>query len=318
MSENILYRYELYPVPLADYYSEFGYRWMLYSPLAQSFAFVTSEEKQQIEQQLVETGRIQQDDLYEQLIGQQESQPHNYVDNPNDVYAITILPNNICNFSCSYCYAAKGHAKDQLDIETIKTVLDFFIDPDRLSRRNLYISFGGGGEPLLSWELLKYTLNYSDELARRHQFTIHYSFASNGSVMNQEIIDAIHKYNIKTNISFDVLPEIQAMQRKNYSLVCSTLDTLLSHEIYPTINAVITPANVDKQVQMVEHLHQKFPLLRRVSFDYVVDGGLYADSDALRRFYEDYTKNFFQARRLGKQYGLEVSSIKYHNTEQLK
>ena len=77
MSENILYRYELYPVPLADYYSEFGYRWMLYSPLAQSFAFVTSEEKQQIEQQLVETGRIQQDDLYEQLIGQQESQPHN-------------------------------------------------------------------------------------------------------------------------------------------------------------------------------------------------------------------------------------------------
>lgn len=69
---------------------------------------------------------------------------------------------------------------------------------------------------------------------------------------------------------------------------------------------------------MVEQVHQRFPKLRRLSFDYVVDANLYALPEQLMSFYDAYIDNFFKARALGKKYNIVVSSIKYHNLEQIK
>lgn len=311
-----LYSHNIYPVHISDYLR--GYcndRYLLYSPLAGVMAVADGSDVDRMNRELGEHGVIYGEE--QAMLNYNPPRP-NFVTDPHDVFALTILPNNICNFSCSYCYAARGHGHDELSDDTIRAVLDYFIDPERLSRRDLYISFGGGGEPLLSWPKMKLALEYSDALALKHGFTIRYSFASNGSVMNDEIINAIHRYNIKTNISFDILEDVQNAQRRNYERVCHTLDTLLAHDITPTINSVITPLNVVRQCEMVERVHDRFPGLRRLSFDYVVDGNLFEAVEELKKFYDTYIDNFFQAQKLGMQYGISVSSIKYHNLEQIK
>lgn len=43
---------------------------------------------------------------------------------------------------------------------------------------------------------------------------------------------------------------------------------------------------------MVEQVHQRFPKLRRLSFDYVVDANLYALPEQLMSFYDAYIDNF--------------------------
>jgi len=246
------------------------------------------------------------------------SQVNSYAQSPQEVFALTILPNNICNFSCSYCYAAKSHSTDTIDKGKLKATLDFFIDPTRISRRDIYISFGGGGEPFISWQTMKFAIEYANELAQKNGFNLNFSFASNGSIMNEDIISVIKRYRIKANISFDILEDIQNKQRKNYAEVCNTLDLLLDSEIYPTINAVITPANVALQEQMVKHIHNRFPKLKRLSFDSVVDAHLFDSPQPLREFYDCYTEHFFKARSLGHQYGITVSCIKHHNLELIK
>lgn len=278
-------------------------RWLVYSPLTHSM--VVADE----------------DNLYEakiRLMAPHSSPQLNYVTSPRNVFALTILPNNICNFACSYCYAAKGHGSDEIDTDTLRTVLDYFVDPFRTSRHDLYISFGGGGEPLLSWEKMLFAIEYSNALAKKGGINIHYSYASNGSVINDEIVSTIKKYNIKSNVSFDILEDVQNLQRRNYDTVCRTLYILLDNDISPTINSVITLANVERQCEMVEHIHRRFPKLVRLSFDYVVDGQLFDSTEALRRFYNRYTDNFYRARRLGGNYGISVSSIKHHNLSLLK
>ena len=312
------YKKNLFPVRTADYVSQLPYEYILYSPLAHSMVGVNADELVQLHEELRTHGRFIQAELQQQLINDQEEPVPNFVDNPNEVFALTILPNNICNFSCSYCYAAKGHGRDELEEQSLRTVLDFFIDAQRTQRRDLYISFGGGGEPLLSWEKVKFVLRYADELAQQQGFTIHYSFASNGSIMHDDLIDTIRKYKIKTNISFDILEEVQNVQRKHYNKVCHTLDMLLAHDILPTINSVITPLNVMRQEEMVKEVHYRFPPLKRLSFDYVVDAHLCQTTDELQALYDTYTEQFFQAMETGKQWGITVSSIKYHNLEQIK
>lgn len=314
---DLFYQRDLFPVRVADYVPGTPYSIVIYSPLAHSLVAIDEESFSHIKEELEAIGEFKDADI-QKLIDEQEEPVPNYVDNPNRVYAMTILPNNICNFSCSYCYAAKGHGINELNNDTLHSALDFFIDARRIQRKHLYISFGGGGEPLLSWEKIKETLRYAEELAKHQGFILHYSFASNGSIMRDDIIEAIQKYNIKVNISFDILEDIQNVQRKHYDKVCNTLDILLKHDIIPTINSVITPLNVTRQEEMVVELHRRFPKLKRVSFDYVVDAALYQTTNELQNFYDSYTNHFFQARETGKRLGVCVSSIKLHNLEQIK
>lgn len=315
---DFLYALNLFPIKIADYLSSSLASWVIYSPLARRMILMDEKEFQSLRKEIETSGRFSQEELQKELIDNQIVPEFNYVDSPHDVFALTILPNNICNFSCSYCYAAKGHGHDELDIQTLRTVLDFFINRKRIKRQHLYISFGGGGEPLLSWEKVKFVLQYADELAISQDFIIHYSFASNGSIINDDMIDSIKKYHIKTNISFDILEDIQNVQRKHYNKVCKTLDLLLEHDIYPTINSVITPLNVGRQEEMVMEIYRRFPKLKRLSFDYVVDAKLYDTVDGLQAFYDEYTQHFFSAQKIGEDLGITVSSIKYHNLEQIK
>lgn len=320
INEKIFIDRQLFPIQIKDYLSsaKWDNKILLYSPLAHSFVVIENEQLYVLAAQLEHNGRFDDEELNRKMIESVHTPLPNYVTSPNDVFAITILPNNICNFSCSYCYAAKGHGKDEISKEKLKTVIDFFINPQRINRKDLYISFGGGGEPLLSWDKVLYAIEYSDKLAKKHGFNIHFSYASNGSIMTDKIIEAIHLYNIKVNVSFDILEDIQTQQRKNYHQVCKTLKILTSNGVSPTINSVITPLNVALQCEMVGNIHVNFPGLHRLSFDYVVDGKLFDNPKQLRDFFNQYTYHFFKARTLGEKYGISVSSIKHHNLSQLK
>ncbi len=312
-----LQRHDIYPIPLSDYLSDESDKYVFYSPLSHELVVKSAAEANSIISEFNKSGQISEP-IIKSWISERDLPEINYVNTPKEVYALTILPNNICNFSCNYCYAAKGHGRDQIDDETLKAVLDFFVDSKRIKREHLYISFGGGGEPLLSWAKIKLILEYSEFLAKKHGKTIHYSFASNGSVISDEIIEYIKRYDIKVNISFDILEDMQNIQRGHYTRVCQTLDILLEADITPTINSVITPTNVNLQEDMVREVIRRFPKLKRLSFDYVVDGELYDTVSELEKFYDKYITNFFRARQLGKDFSIEVSSIKYHNLEQLK
>lgn len=240
--------------------------------------------------------------------------PNDIIQSPHETCSLTILPNSKCNFSCSYCYASKGHTGEELSIFKLEKTIDFFIDPKRTSNRNLYISFGGGGEPFLSWDIMKHALDYASQKANKFGFTIHFSFASNGSVISKEIIDTIKHNNVKANISFDILEDIQNLQRKNHSLVSTNIISLLASNIKPSLNTIITPANVFRQEEMVLEIASKYPGLERLSFDPVIDEKLASNNTDLKDFYSSYTKGFFEARRLGKKYGIDVNSILLRNT----
>jgi radical SAM protein with 4Fe4S-binding SPASM domain len=318
MDKAVFIERNLFPIETSNYLSGFEADYLLYSPLSKSFIFAGKDKLELLQEELISDGKVKDEDIQSQLIDTAIIPEESYAHTPQEIFALTILPNNICNFSCSYCYAAQGHSKDTLSKEKLKCTLDFFIDPERISRRDLYISFGGGGEPFISWDIVKYAIEYGSSLAEKHGFKLNFSFASNGSIINDEIVESIKKYRIKANISFDILEEIQNLQRKNYLQVCETLHILLDNEIYPTVNSVITPANVALQEQMVEHAHNCFPKLKRLSFDSVVDGNLFDKPVQLNAFYDKYIRHFFTAQELGEKYDITVSCIKHRNLELIK
>lgn len=310
--------FQLFPIEKSRYLDKDDAGFVLYSPLAHDFIEVDDIQLNELRRQLKDNGCFQDANLQQRLLDLRKTPETNHVTTPDKAYAMTVLPNNICNFSCSYCYAAKGRGKEELSIDTLKTVLDFFVDPQRISRRDLYITFGGGGEPMISWDKVKFCVEYADHLAQKYGFTIVYSYVTNGSIVSDDILATVKKHNIKVSVSFDILQDIQNRQRGNYQKVCDTLNVYLAHGITPSVNAVITPVNADRQREMVEELHRKFPKIKKISFDFVVDGDLFDKPEQLEDFMTKYILGFYDAQSLSDSYGMRLTSLKYQNLQKLK
>lgn len=233
------------------------------------------------------------------------------VRSPYDIKVLTILLNQVCNFSCAYCYSAKGRSKAVLSMDTVAPVLDFFITRERGKR--LQIVFSGGGDPLLSFDSFRNTVDYARSLAEKQGVTLDFGVVTNGSLLKDETIEYLKSADIGLVVSFDVLKDVHDVQRSHYDVVASTLDKLFNAGMYPGIRSTITPLNVSRQKEMVEELHSRFPKAGCVAFEAVINEKLFPDTVCLRNFYEAFVDNFFLARETGKSLGIEVGNTEFMN-----
>lgn len=229
------------------------------------------------------------------------------VESVSDLQKMAILPNHTCNFNCSYCYSAKGRSNDVLTIGKLDTALEYFINPERLKQRNLSVSFIGGGEPLLSWPLVRHGMEYARKLADMHGFKLLMTITTNGSIMNDEIIRCLKKYEVMPNISFDIDKEAQNKHRQHYDRVCETIDMLCDAGLTPVLNATITPDTVDRMTDMFEFVHTRFPKISDMVFEPVVSDEVFPLPESLEYFYKQYLDNLFAARSVALRYGKNIT-----------
>ncbi|MCD8043153.1 MAG: SPASM domain-containing protein [Tannerellaceae bacterium] len=233
---------------------------------------------------------------------------------PDTITELSILLNYICNFSCSYCYSAKGRSGKAMDVAHLKTALSFFIDRNRTTADTLQITFSGGGDPLMSFPLLKEGIEYAAFLAEQGHFTIKYGIVTNGTLLNDEFIRLVKKHSINLVISFDVLEEVQRLQRGKYREVCEGINYLIQHNIYPGIRSTITPVNVHLMQEMVAEMIAAFPALGGIAFEPVLNPSLFQDIAALKNFYSSFVDNYFKAEAIGREQRLYVGNTLVNNT----
>ena len=123
---------------------------------------------------------------------------------PPERIRLTLNVANACNMCCGYCYANGGvyHSTEQLmDLETAKRAIDLFYGKFRNIGSIKFI----GGEPLMNLEVVKFVCDYVAELYDNHQIETMPSFiiATNGTILNDEIIEYSNRYHWRVGLSFD-------------------------------------------------------------------------------------------------------------------
>lgn len=313
---------EIFPIPVGD---EFGKNSeelnLVYSPLTDKAILVTEEYLQLMEQYLLypENRKTLPEDLVEAMSSltdfENRKKPAPLADDPDTYTRMAILPNNVCNFKCSYCYSAHGRSGKVISKELLKASLDHFIDNHRVSIDNkLAISILGGGEPMLSWDLVKFIIEYSNERTSQMGFRgIDINLVTNGSIFTQEMIDTLKKYKVPVSISFEILEEMQNMQRGHYDKVCKNIHWIIEQGIRPQLRACITKENIGLMKRMIEEVLEKFPGTREVMMEYVTDPERMTDPMEVRAFYEQYIDNFFEAHDYAAEHGLLLDCSAYRN-----
>lgn len=132
----------------------------------------------------------------------------------HQIHQITLEVTQSCNLRCKYCaysgnYLNREHSGEKMDIEVAKKAIDFMVlrsgQCDEVA-----ISFYGG-EPLLRMDFLKECIEYSEQELEGRK--VIYQMTTNGTLLNEEILDFLQEHSINITISLDGPEEVHDKNR---------------------------------------------------------------------------------------------------------
>lgn len=176
---------------------------------SQDKTFQDLEVKEAVEEieELYQAGVLFSKDIYEsyiQDIGKKESV----------VKALCLHMAHDCNLACKYCFAQEGEYNGRralMDFETGKKALDFLVSHSG-NRINLEVDFFGG-EPLLSWDVIKELVAYGRSLEKEHNKRFRFTLTTNGVLLDDDKLTFINKEMDNIVLSLDGRKEVNDAMR---------------------------------------------------------------------------------------------------------
>ena len=211
--------------------------------------------------------------------------------------SVVIILSQSCNLACTYCYAQEARSSKILSKDKLKIVID-----DVLSRSLLIVDFVfiGGGEPLIAWELIKWAIKYIYD-NKKNSTQVNITITTNATLLTDEKIWYLKKYNVHLGISFDILPRVQNTQRQFANLKCGSFDivnavieNIDNAEISYSFRSTITKLNVELMPEMVRFVETNYKNVKKLHFEPVLSS---IDND--QAFYNVFIESFMKAREFG-------------------
>jgi radical SAM protein with 4Fe4S-binding SPASM domain len=290
---------EVFIIPIGAKYAKNGDDInIIYSPLADICCLADQATAKQV------TNMIGKDENIAELVAElwdYQLPNHQKIlrQSPEKYTTLSLLPNHVCNFQCKYCYSAQGRSRTVIDRKKLQQTLDFFINPDRIEPQTLKLFISGGGEPFLTWEDTKFAIVYAQERAVQYGFTLWTSIITNGSVINDDVINTLKKYKCSVCISFEVFEDLQNDLRGHFDTVHETLIKYGLSGIPVMLNSTITPLSVCRMKDMVEKVVFAYPFVRNYTLEPVTDYTLFDSPKMLGDFYKQFSKNYLEIKKFG-------------------
>lgn len=306
---NILSNHDIFAIPVGTYFhKQENACFLVYAPLANLFYLSLPNEVKELENALL-NGKEHK--VLNKLLNCKEESIAT-VTTTETFCTLHLLLNEKCNFHCKYCYSAQGRSSQELTINQIEVMLSYFLSSERTAVKERTVMFMGGGEPILSWEVLKQATLFAEDAAKNQDITVHFSLTTNGSILSDEMLQFLKDHNFTVQISFEILPDVQNEQRGNYDAVASNLKRLTEYGINNYVRSTITVKNVDRIPEMVEHCHKHFPKVTKMSCQQVVDPDYFTTKTIVDDFFNRYFESFQDGVKLAEQYGITLRSSSSH------
>ena len=179
-----------------------------------------------------------------------------------------------CNMRCRYCsFSGDGslnrqHQNKKMNIDTAIKAIDFLAIHSKHTD-SIEIGFYGG-EPLLEYDMIKKVVSYSKN--KMPDKKIDFYMTTNGTILNNNIIDFLCENNFHLTISIDGPENYHDTYRRfakngkgTFNIIYNNLKRI--RELYPRyfetihINAVV---DRDNSIEEIENYFNKDPLLKSI------------------------------------------------------
>lgn len=130
-----------------------------------------------------------------------------------NLYQITLCVSNDCNLRCKYCYAQGGNYGMQRQLMTFETA-ERFIDFCVCHFKSIKYILFFGGEPFLNYKIIEYVCESFQQKSLINAFPLpKFAVVTNGTILNDRILNVIKKYISLVTISIDGNKQINDLNR---------------------------------------------------------------------------------------------------------
>lgn len=280
---------------------------LVYSPLRRGLFWAGDEACQIIESYLSGDIRILEQDnnpvvkYIRQLEEMTATTPQQASENFSK-RGLVVIPSQTCNLACAYCYAHQAHTKEYIDKPILANAYDYIL---KSNNEEKHFSFIGGGEPMMTWDLLKWSFEYISS-RKSNNDKVFFNITTNATLFNDDILLTIKKYGVRINVSFDILKDVQDRQRpfqydnrSSFDIVHKNIQILDENNISYGIRSTITMKNVSLMPEMVQFVANNYSNLRSLHFEPVTD-------NIQEGYYQEYINCFFQGREIAKNHNIDL------------
>lgn len=311
MSNHIVIDKDIFAIPVGDEWRiEQDRVFIIYAPLNGHMSLATKETVASLQSC---AGGLNDDQTMRKALSVFQAKgnvPVHYLpETPHELYQIDILANYTCNFKCIYCYSAAGRSNKQIEFEKIKAVVDYLFCSGKEQKNPYIINFSGGGEPLLSFDLIKKTVLYIEQVNKDRKYIYNLGLVTNGSLITPEIIDFFQEHKVDMAVSFEILESLQNKERGSYDKVSANIDMMLERGYPFGIRTTFTPESVSRMCEMIDELSVRFPKLKKVVYDTVLAPALFDTPEDLKNYYDTFLEEYWKAKEMAAQKGILVESV---------
>lgn len=108
-------------------------------------------------------------------------------------YTICIHPSRKCNLKCKYCFGNEDYlSSDEISLETAIKAINYIVLDYGVNGSLYTVDLSGSGEPLLRLDFIKKLDEYCDRLRNKIGKQILIKFATNATLVTDEIADYLH------------------------------------------------------------------------------------------------------------------------------
>lgn len=149
----------------------------------------------------------------------------------NQLKGIFLNVTSKCNLSCSYCILGGDYdnhsalKQEEMKWDTAKKAIDFFTS--RAKKDGTFRVDFFGGEPLMAFPLIKKATTYLNRIFKDRNQEVMYTITSNGTIMNERIIDFLIDNNVLFQFSIDGEKELHDLNRKFKNSDHGSFDTII-------------------------------------------------------------------------------------------
>lgn len=202
-----------------------------------------------------------------------------------------------CNLSCAYCPYAQSnqiyrqHSSKSINYPSAKKAVDFLYEYSKASKE-VAISFYGG-EPLLSFRLIKEIVEYSEAVFLDKK--VHYALTTNGTLLTNEMILFFDAYSFNLTISLDGDKKRNDKHRRFNNSDKSVFDAVMNNirkinvfapELFEKLSFSVVMDQTTEISSVDKYFSNNFPK-HHVRFNAIETDGLDRDFKASRKFYKD-------------------------------
>jgi len=177
-------------------------------------------------------------------------------------YALNLFFTGKCNLNCHYCFVKKeGIENSTLDEKSLKKSVDILFS---YPGKKKTISFNGG-EPTLEFPLVKKIYEYARKEAEKRGIILDVAVMTNGTLLNQEMIDYFikNKTIVKISIDGDKITHDQNRPFKinprlsSFDTIIENINRINSGNLRLAASMVFTPRNISRFLENIKFLNSK-------------------------------------------------------------